>query len=1229
MQKYFKKDLQISREKKFKNKSCTLVICFFLCLLGITNSVVAGSCFLRFYPDNYTGWGIENEYPQYFGEGGYLKGGIHLGNEIYEFANDAYFAGLLLASYDDPTESYDEITEEEVVGGLTSFTNISANKNYNIAYTLRIPTSNELSIPSLGAGSCMRVVTYYDGLGRKEQINNFRASGDGSKDIITSTSYDEFGRTDKQYLPFASANNAGYDNDPVNPTNWSNYYESTDDDYAYSQTIYEPSPLNRVYKQASPGFNWRSGSDHEVKIEYGTNTVAGEVKYFYVNSSGALVKGTDYSTGTLYKTTTWDENSVDWEEFEEFQVSPNYSISRTEEFKDELGRVILTITYDETTAHSTYYVYDDFGLLRFVLPPKATADGAVSSTELDQLCYQYKYDGRKRLIEKKLPGAGWEYMVYDKRDRLVLTQSSTQKAAGYWVFTKYDSYDRPILEGKYETGSSTTRSTLQAALNAESVMYESSGSAVLGYSNNAYPRISDESKYLSAIYYDSYTTPSTWGYSYSQVYTDHAQTNNVKGLVTGLRTRVLGTSTWLYTVNYYDKYGRLLQQYQKNPDGGVNRTSTAYNFTNQPIKQQVYHKKTSGSTAITTEEEYSYDHMGRPLTTTHSYNGGTTVAIAQNTYDEIGRLQRKELNNGYQDIDYTYNVRGWLTKINDPDVNYSSAKLFAEELYYNATGELVNLDDHAQHNGNIAGIRWRNNNSTRAAYAYTYDGLNRLKKGDYGSATSGNTNVSNTGAYDLTSVSYDMNGNIASIYRNNSSGSVKDDILFNYESYSNKIGSLAGIADGYLFGQADFFEYDTNGNLINDDLRGCAIEYFDELNLPKKYTQGTNYAQYEYDADGTKWSKTVVKGAPPSTTEYYGNFIYQDGVLDKVLTSEGYYQANKYHYFLKDHLGNTRMVVSYSPTGSTPTIEQETEYYPFGSMFADNSLDKNKYLYNGKELQDEFFENYDYGARFYDPQIGRWHVVDPLTEKYYSLSPYNYVGNNPISRIDPNGMDWYSFSDSEGLIHYVYQDGSAATIEIGDVTYTNVGSTLSIELGGGTYLNFYQNLSMRSYEKPENLKSKILNDKGLLIKYIKDDSSLSKQGRIELFGSYVRKKMGEDGTKVMLGIGAVTGGVIGVGELAAVLPTMGETAMNNLVANEVLWTGNIEGTGLAYRYATTNAARWLVYTETGQYIAAAGSAMLPEGARGLVPGIPINSYYQSVVEFWKTINHLLFGKNKK
>ena len=195
------------------------------------------------------------------------------------------------------------------------------------------------------------------------------------------------------------------------------------------------------------------------------------------------------------------------------------------------------------------------------------------------------------------------------------------------------------------------------------------------------------------------------------------------------------------------------------------------------------------------------------------------------------------------------------------------------------------------------------------------------------------------------------------------------------------------------------------------------MSYFDELDLPSQYLKDVNNkVDYLYDATGYKWGKTSTSGGSTSDISYYGNFIYQDNTLDKVLTSEGYISIQPgntsiCHYYLKDHLGNTRMTFHYS--GTTAVVDQEVEYYPFGSLFAENNLDKNTYLYNGKELNNEFFENYDYGRRFYDPTVPIFGQIDPKAEQYPWQSPYCYAANNPIRFIDFMGMNASPYYDKE------------------------------------------------------------------------------------------------------------------------------------------------------------------------------------------------------------------------
>ena len=835
----------------------------------------------------------------------------------------------------------------------------------------------ESNIDGLGYTSKRTHVEYFDGLGRPLQANDYKASPDGTKDIITSTGYDTYGRQEKKYLPFASVQNMSYHTSVTAVGNFTIY--GADNVNTYSQTQFEPSPLNRTTKQAAPGSMWQLNSGKEVKYEYGTNTT-NEVRNYLINSSGLLYISTTasaYAANTLFKTTVWDENNAQ-----------STSTSRTVEFKDKQDRVVLKRNYNGTTAFSTYYVYNDKGLLCCVIPPKATADdGSISSIELDQLCYQYIYDERNRLIEKKLPGAGWEYLIYDTKDRLVLSQDAKLRAVNSYQYhyTLYDAINRPSEQG----------------ISTESSVYSSLRTTVKA-STGYTPATRDPQIYT---YYDNYSTPSTWGYAYSSVYSQHTQTNNVKELVTGIKTKLLGTSTWLYTVNYYDKFGRILQQYQSNPEGGSSKVSYAYNFEGLNTDKQTLHKKTSGSTGITLYENFTYDHMGRLTASKFGYNTTSLTILASNSYDELGRLISKRQHNSQQYSDFTYNVRGWLTQINDPDVASASSKLFAMRLYYD-TDMTTSLTGVAQFNGNINGIKWRlYNNGTNQykGYNFSYDGLNRITKGDYGTCSGSTwTNVTN---YDLNTVSYDANGNITGLNRKNSGATDRENLTYTYSgsNVGNQLTSITGTYNGSS--KTGSFTYDANGNSISDGLHGLtSINYYSEINLPKQYYKdASNKVDYSYDVMGNKWSKTATIGGSATTISYYGQFIYQGSTLSKVLTSEGFYDPTLgiYHYYLKDHLGNNRITYYYS--GSTPVIDQEEEYYPFGSMFAQNNLDKNTYLYNGKELNNEFFENYDYGARFYDPAIGRFHSVDPHAEKYNSWTPYLYGANNPIRYEDTEG----------------------------------------------------------------------------------------------------------------------------------------------------------------------------------------------------------------------------------
>ena len=792
-------------------------------------------------------------------------------------------------------------------------------------------------------GKYLDKVEYFDGLGRPFQTVLKKVTA-SSSNLVTLQEYDVAGRAANSWLPIVSS--AEY----VAPASFKSSAPGNygNDSRPYGQPVYEASPLNRTVKEYGPGAAWHGG--HSVNTDYLANSTANaqlNCINYSVSSAGALTSNGSYASGQLSVVKTTDED---------------LNVSYT--FTDKMGHVVLSRQMKGSETHDTYYVYDDKGNLCFVLQPMYQ-----SSANLDQYAFQYKYDGRNRCIWKKLPGAGYVEMVYDNADRLVFSQDGNQRAlsTGNWMYYKYDGLNRLT-----EQGTCTNKVT-------------TSGTNV-----------------LVQHFYDSYAFRSQAGFNNSN-FPDDASGNG-KGALTASVATVLGSSNKIYTAYYYDIKGRVAKTVQSNLLGGYDVTATVYTFTDKPAT--VTHTHTaSGKPTRTEMYTYSYDHADRLLKVEHTL-GGTKITLADYAYDNLGRLQSKSLHGSATNkLTYAYNVRSWLTGI--------SGSKFTQNLYYN-TGNGT-----AKYNGSISSMTWKaGNESTIRGYKFTYDGLSRLMNATYGETAGINTN---TNRFSENVTAYDKNGNIKTLQRYGqtaaSSYGLIDNLTFtlggNLLSRVDDAAAASAYNGGFEFKdgvkQANEYTYDSNGNLTKDLNKGISNISYNCLNLPSAVTfsDGSTIV-YTYAADGAKL-KTVHKiGGTTTTTDYCGNVIYENGVQKLLLTEEGYVTLSdgKYHYYLKDHQGNNRVVINQSGT-----VEETNHYYPFGGVFA-SSGNVQPYKYNGKELDAKKGLNwYDYGARHYDAALGRFTTVDPSAENYYSTSPFTYCLNNPLNYIDPLGTDTVDVKD--------------------------------------------------------------------------------------------------------------------------------------------------------------------------------------------------------------------------
>ncbi|MBW8687012.1 DUF6443 domain-containing protein [Chitinophaga rhizophila] len=814
-----------------------------------------------------------------------------------------------------------------------------------------VTDTNWITNPSRSASEVKLETQYFDGLGRILQTINRKGSPNG-KDVVTPYVYDDFGREIFNYLPYAqqSGNQNGvFKTAPFKAQQM--FYRNAQlmpgtgaDSIYYTQTLYEASPLDRVLQSWSVGNSWaKEGGNRPVTQQYATNSEGDAVRYWTSAAQELLpVTRTSYAPGTLYKEVSSTESGV---------IAVTY--------RDLDGRIILKKTQlanKPDPAHTgwlcTYYVYDDVGNLQFIIPPKAVdlikSSWAISAAIVEELCFIYTYDSRLRLIVQKVPGADSIELVYDRRDRLVARRDGNMKRMGQWFVISYDAVNREQVTALVNLTDS--RATLQAKVNE----------LMPGQRDVLSLVPSSQTRVLTNTWYDNYTFPESQSYVTTDISKVTGGANpyaiplpatassQTQGRITGRRYRVEATDQFLTSTMHYDKEGRVIQTNTGNIAGGRDVINTLYDFSGKVLS--TYHRHTNLRSKLTPQTTVltmnHYDAMGRIDTIKIRINDNPALQrlIAVNTYDELGRLDKKRLDvtsptEQLETLDYEYTIRGWLKSINGSYVNKTDSKSawFGQEYCYDQGF------DNAEFSGNIAGVKWKSaSDQVARAYGFSYDKADQLKYAGFTQQNEGSIKWTNDKVdFSVGGLAYDFGGNILSMTQVGLDGlniCTIDSLQYGYFPNSNRLNYVTDKRNDPSSTLGDFKEadnravqdywYDANGNIAKDKNKAIDTVMYNYQQLPaivfakgKKASIHYLYAAGKGELLAKMVADTSVRRNYSSLTHYINGFQYHNDSLQFIIHEEGrirpIYRPGQpvtytFDYFLKDNLGNIRMVLGSS-----------------------------------------------------------------------------------------------------------------------------------------------------------------------------------------------------------------------------------------------------------------------------------------------------------------------------
>ena len=893
----------------------------------------------------------------------------------------------------------------------------------------------------------LRHIDYYDELGFVEETVDVGGNTTQTP-LVRWTEYSPQLKPVYQWAP-VPVPGLDYHKDVYNEAR--NTYNST---MAYTTNEYDD--FQQLSSNWKPGYDW---DEHPTTIT--RNVVRGGiVRKYSVDASGNLVINDNsyYPYGLLMSCTTTDEDGRSMTVFTDFHE-----------------RTVLERRGTGDEATDTYYVYDDYGRLAYVLPPMCQE--CATTSEMAKYWYRYKYDDRGRCTEKQLPGCDAIKYWYDGANRIQSEQDGHLRSQSLYRNYKYDGIGRL---------------TLQTVSRTQGEASESSATVV-------------EVK----NYYDDYSCRQ----EFSSLYSIWADSINARQpLLTAARGKLTAclsnasNGTGSFEIYHYDAHGRISYKLSAYGDKWLKAVHTSYNFVGdvESSLESVYTHVDFQKVLLARRTTRNTYHPGTRLlastTVTHTdRNGATsTQTISNPTYDVFGNVTANNRPGTAADMTYDYDtLHGWLKGISSPSG-------FSQQL-------LRETAPNAQYSGNIGSMLWRNSNGgEQHGYDYTYDELGRLTHAQYSSFTK-----MVSGCYDE-SVTYNANGSITSLLRNGmrndgTYGTI-DDLSISYDG--NRLRKVTDAAEAVNYnGALDFhdgadaeveYEYDSNGALTKDGNRGITAITYDYGHHAKQISMTMNgvpqHIINDYSPDGRKLSSRHVLNTPTGRGGYHRlstTDLYVDGLILRNNTpllwqfDGGYVELNEngtptsWNYYVTDHLGSTRMVVD-----SNNSVKETINYYPFGSemriqepgqlpQLADAG--SHPFRFTGKELDRQNGLNmYDFGARQFDVAgVPMWTSVDPLAEKYYPFTPYSYCAGDPVNKFDPDGKKIrICKKDQKQVLGYINKLAQG---------------TFAVDKGGYLYLKKESNAKGFSKTYTQSLINAI-NNKENTINVFVDDYYIDKNG---------------------------------------------------------------------------------------------------------------------------------------